>query len=122
MFTNFTDGAVPLLGLQLGGPVTERLELRGTLDTLLIASNIGADLLYPFAVSEDVRGYIGGGADFIYLVIPELAYGSSFGLHATAGLEYLTGAVGFYGEVQPYILLSSPIRALKARAGVNFYF
>lgn len=121
LLTNFSDGAVPLLSLQFGSQVAENLELRGTLDTLLIASNVGADLLYPFSVSEDVQGYAGGGVDFIYLFIPGVAGGSSFGLHATAGLEYLTGTVGLYGEVQPYALLSAPILALKARFGVNFY-
>lgn len=122
VLTNFTDGAAPLLSLQVGGPVAETLELRGTVDTLLFLSNLGADLLYTFDVSTEVEGYVGGGVDFAYIFIPGLAAGSTFALHGTAGLEYHTGAVGLYGEVQPYGLLSAPALALKARAGVNFYF
>ncbi len=122
VLTNFADGVVPLLGLHVGGPVTETLELRGSLDTLLFISNLGADLLYPFKVSPTLKGYAGGGADFVYIFIPGLAAGSTFALHATAGLEARTGTLGFYGEVQPYVLLSAPIRAVKARLGVNVHF
>ncbi|CAA9583911.1 MAG: hypothetical protein AVDCRST_MAG86-3491 [uncultured Truepera sp.] len=122
VLTNFTDGAAPLLNLQFGGPVADTLELRGTVDTLLFLSNLGADLLYAFDVSPEVEGYAGGGVDFAYIFIPGLAAGSAFALHGTAGLEYRTGAVGLYGEVQPYGLLSAPILALKARVGINFYF
>jgi len=122
VLTNFSDGAAPLLSLQVGGPVTETLELRGTLDTLLFLSNFGADLLYAFSLSPEIEGYAGGGADFAYIFIPGLAAASTFALHATAGLEYRPGRVGLYGEVQPYALTSAPIVALKARFGVNFHF
>ncbi len=120
--TNFTDGAAPLLGLQLGGSVAEALKLRGTLDTLIFFSNLGLELLYTFEVSPDLKGYAGGGGDFVYIFLPGLAEGSAFALHGTVGLELRTGTVGFYGEVQPYALLGAPIVALKARFGVNFYF
>jgi hypothetical protein len=122
VLTNFTDGAAPLFSVQVAGPVAETLELRGTLDTLLFLSILGADLLYPFAVSPTLKGYVGGGADFAYIFIPGLAAGGTLTLHATAGLEVRTGGLGFYGEVQPYTLLSAPLVALKARSGVNFYF
>lgn len=122
VLTNFSDGAAPLLSLQVAGPVAETLELRGTLDTLLFLSVIGADLLYPFAVSPTLKGYAGGGADFAYIFLPGLAAGGTVTLHATAGLEARSGDLGLYGEVQPYALLSAPIVALKARFGVNFYF
>lgn len=111
-----------LLGLQLGGPVAAGLELRGTLDTVLIASNIGADLLYPFAISADTRGYAGGGADFFHFVFSDPEYGNTFGLHGTAGLEFYNGNTGLYSEVQPYLLLDRTLFAIKVRAGVNVYF
>ena len=113
-----------LAGLQLGGPVAYGLELRGSLDTALIASDIGVDLLYPFAVSADTRGYAGGGAHFLHLVFatPD-SYGNTFGLHGTAGLEYRTGdTTGLYSEVRPYLLLGDTLIAVKVRAGVNLYF
>ena len=120
--TNFAGGAAPLLGLQLGGPVADDLELRGTLDTLIFLSNLGLELLYTFEVSPDVKGYAGGGGDFVYLFLPDLLSEGGFALHGTAGLELRTGTVGFYGEVQPYTLVVAPTLALKARTGVNFYF
>ena len=116
------EGTGYLLGLQLGGPVGSGLELRGTLDTVLIASNLGFDLLYPFALSPVTRGYAGGGADFLYLLFsaPD-SYGNTFGFHGTIGLEYRPRAVGLYGELQPYFLLGK-LFAVKARVGVNIYF
>lgn len=108
--------------MQAGGPVAETLELRGTLDTVLLLSILGADLLYPFAVSPTLEGYAGGGADFAYLFVSGLAAAGTLMLHATAGLEVRSGGLGIYGEVQPYTLLSAPILALKARFGVNVYF
>lgn len=123
VLTNFADGAAPLLGLQVGGPVTETLELRGTLDTLLFLSNLGADLLYAFDVSPEVEGYAGGGVDFAYIFIPGLAAGSTVALHGTAGLEFRTGSVGFFAEVQP-ILTLEPVRLgyTKVRSGINVHF
>lgn len=101
--------------------MAETLELRGTLDTLLFLSTLGADLLYPFAVSPTLEGCAGGGADFAYLFLPGLDAAGTSTLHATAGLEVRSGASGIYGE-KPYTLPSAPILALKVRSGVNFYF
>lgn len=121
-------------GLQLGGPVAGGFELRGTLETIVVASIFGVDLLHPFTLSTATRGYVGGGADFIYSVYtgrnPDggSLSGSSFGLHGTAGLESRASrALGFYGEVQPYFpldrtLLDSAWLTLKFRTGFNFYF
>jgi hypothetical protein len=70
VITASADGIFPLLGLQVGGPVAETLELCGTLDTLLFLSTLGADLLYPFAVLPTLEGCAGGGADFAFLFTP----------------------------------------------------
>ena len=64
VLASLDEGNGYLLGLQLGGPVGAGLELRGTLDTAFVTSNLGFDLLYPFALSAVTRGYAGGGADF----------------------------------------------------------
>jgi hypothetical protein len=69
VITASADGIFPLLGLQVGRPVAETLELRGTLDTLLFLSTLSADL-YPFAVSPTLEGCAGGGADFAFLFTP----------------------------------------------------
>ena len=103
VLASLDEGNGYLLGLQLGGPVGSGLELRGTLDTVLIASNLGFGLLYPFALSTVTRGYAGGGADFLHLLfsVPD-SYGNTFGFHSTVGLEYRPETVGVYGELQPY--------------------
>ena len=122
VLASLDEGTGYLLGLQLGGPVGAGFELRGTLDTALIASNLGFDLLYPFALSSTTQGYVGGGADFLHLLFsaPD-SYGNTFGFHGTVGLEYRPETVGVYGELQPYFLLSK-LFAVKARVGVNIYF
>ena len=126
VLASLDEGTGYLLGLQLGGPVGAGLELRGTLDTVFITSNLGFDLLYPFALSTATRGYAGGGADFLYQLLfasvsaPRSSSGT-FGFHGTVGLEYHPKTVGVYGELQPYFLLSK-LFAVKARAGVNIYF
>lgn len=61
VLTNISDGEAPLFSLQVAGPVAETLERRGTLDTLLFLSVLGADLLYPFAVAPTLKGYAEAG-------------------------------------------------------------
>ena len=118
-----TNGVIPLFGIQVGGPVAEQLEVRGTLDSVFFVTDLGLDLLYTFPVSgTTLEGYIGGGPD----VIPLFINSSELWLavHATAGLEYLTGSVGIYGELQPLLPFFGVGATvfIKTRAGVNFYF
>lgn len=117
------NGVIPLLGVQVGGPVAEHLEVRGTLESVFFITDIGLDLLYTFPVfGVLLEGYIGGGPDLIPLFINSSELWTA--VHATAGLEYLTGSVGIYGKLQPLLPLfgvGAPV-FVKARAGVNFYF
>ena len=114
----------PLPSVQVGGPVAQNVELRGTLDSLGIISVFGVDALYKFPVSgASLGGYVGGGPDAVLAFIG----GDNFilGLHATVGLEYFTSSLGIYGELQPLIPVSGFNRAPvlgKLRVGVNFYF
>lgn len=70
--TTAEAGIFPLLGLQGGGEVAERLELRVNLDSLLIINFLAADLSYT-DVSEGeapLRYYLGGGPDLVAAIVP----------------------------------------------------
>jgi len=115
---------IPLPSVQVGGPVAERVELRITLDSVLVINDLGLDVLYTFPIPDaPLKGYVGGGPDVVWVLI---AGGRPFlAAHATAGLEYLTDNLGIYGELQPLLPVlgteGTPV-FLKLRAGVNFYF
>ncbi len=115
---------VPLLSIQAGGAVSDAIELRANLDTLIAANLLGGDVLYTLFPDPSVKVYLGAGPDFIFF--PGL--GGGFDFHATAGVEYRTGEgfgpVGIYGEVKPFLrttfAVGFPIFVL--RGGVNFHF
>ncbi len=117
---DFFGAQLPLFGLQLGGPVANNLELRGTVDTIVLLSLAQVDLLYSEGFSDGLRGYIGGGPDVTFV---DLFRYPSAAVHGTAGLEYRTGSVGFFAEVQPIVFLLDLQNPLfKLGAGVNFHF
>lgn len=119
-------GIVLLPSVQFGGAIGYGLEVRGTLETVVLASTVGVDLLYAFPVAADVRGYVGGGADLLYQVPFEISSAdlpnAAFGAHGTVGVRHRNGNAGFYGEVQPYAAFDGRLAALKARVGINIYF
>lgn len=117
---DFFGTQLPLFGFQLGAPVADNLELRGTLDTVVLLSFAQVDLLYSVGFSDDLRGYVGGGPDV--LSVGPFQYPSA-AVHGTAGLEYETGRVGLFAEAQPILPLPDLQYPLfKLGAGVNFYF
>lgn len=117
---DFFGVQLPLLGLEYGGPVANNLELRGTVDTIVLFSFAQADLLYSVGFSDDLRGYVGGGPGVGFI---GLFYLPAAEVHTTAGLEYRTGSVGFFAEVQPIVFLLDLQNPLfKLGAGVNFHF
>ena len=120
-------GIVSNIGLfpsfQVGGPISEALELRGTLESIVSTSNLGLDLLYPIGLKgTDARLYLGGGANsrfFFYLPV-------SFELHLVLGGEYFfnSGAdlspLGLFGEARIYSSgLFYGFPTLEGRVGVN---
>lgn len=115
---------IPLLSVQAGGPVVENVEVRGTLDSVLFVNDLGLDVLYTFAISDGpLEGYVGGGPDLVWIFVGN--GGPFLTAHATAGLEYLTGNLGVYGEAQallPVSVLNAALVPGKLRFGVNFYF
>lgn len=123
---------IPLPGLQFGGPVLDDVELRVSLHTLLLATLFQADVLYTQNVSETLRVYGGAGGDAGAFAFYD--DGSLFGVHATAGLEYQPGPVGFFAELQPLYILHAPPYLLsgdpnsglgffgKLNLGINFHF
>ncbi len=125
--------SVPLLSVQVGGqtaPEFGRVEVRAAFDTILIFSNLGVDALAS-AHFEDasLRVYFGGGPDVLIFVTSDSVPDQerlpvSFGIHGTAGLEFFTGNVRPFAELQPAatLLYDGPVFGLRARAGLNFYF
>lgn len=116
----------PLLSLQIGGPISDTLQVRANLDTLLAASIVSADVLHEFYSNATMNAYVGGGLDLIgiidfglmpFAVIPEL--------HATLGAEYfLSDDVGLYAEVKPLLssLVTQGVFVAPVRAGANIHF
>lgn len=115
---------LPLVSVQIGGPLSESAELRVTMDTQLSIGVISADVLYTLHPRPDLKVYLGAGPNFA-LVFPTTGIGVD--LHGTAGVEYrLRGGqgIGFYGEVKPFIANSvvSNFLIYQLRGGVNVHF
>lgn len=107
---------LPLLSLQYGTFLSESLELRGRIDTILFVTDIGVDLLYTQGLTDDLRGYVGGGVNLLTILGP----GAASAVHLAVGLEYRTASIGVFGDVQAGY--SSFGFSPTLRAGVNFYF
>ncbi len=113
----------PQLSLQVGGPISETLELRGTLESLLVSSNLGLDILYPLALSApDARLYAGGGLN----TRPYFYYPNGFDLRVVLGGEYFPATepeaetIGAFTEVRVYLRgLLAGLPTLEGRAGIN---
>lgn len=127
------SSVAPLAGLQLGGPLTDNVELRVSGLVLVLANFVQIDILYTQDLSDTLRGYGGGGGDVGLIAFYD--DGTILGVHATAGLEYGVGSgVGLFSEVQPLYVLHAPEYLLsgdpdsglgffgKLNLGVNFHF
>jgi hypothetical protein len=118
-YTDFqTVVPFPLLSVQVGGEVAPDIVLRGTLDTLIIAHLLSADVTYRFPLEEATSLYAGGGLDL--LLITFMGMGAAVGLHGVLGLEYRPDRLGFFGEVQPLFAFGGTF-GVRLRGGVNFY-
>ena len=124
----FAPGAIVVLlpSVQVGGAIGSGFEVRGTLETVLIASNVGIDLLYTLPLTDNTRGYVGGGADLLHQASFETDFSDTpsvtLGAHGTVGVRHRIRNAGFYGEVQPYATFDRRLVAVKARLGMNIYF
>jgi hypothetical protein len=64
LFSDFSTGAAPLLSLQYGAEVMEKLELRGSLNRLAVVNLLSADVLYKDQIPDEKSFYyLGGGLD-----------------------------------------------------------
>ncbi len=108
--------------LQIGGPISIG-ELRGTLESILLSSNLGLDVLYPIALDiPNTKLYAGGDVSTrLYFIYPY-----NFDLRAVVGGEYFfareggSAPPGIFGEVRTYLkglLTSYP--TVEGRVGIN---
>lgn len=124
----FGVGAFPLPGFQVGGQVADHVEIRGTLDTLIVANLVAVDVFYTAPIADaNARWYGGGGAGVLGVFIADIGGAVAFLVHAPVGVEYFTSdqkQMGLFGEVQPGIVLASGAGSflVNVRAGVNFHF
>lgn len=88
-----------LIGLRLGVPLTEHLEVRAALDTAIFKNVIQADVLYQ-VTAEGVRWYAGAGPEYVNQTYLSTFSGEeSYGVHATIGVERV-GPIGLFTELQ----------------------
>lgn len=120
-----SSGSVfPFAEVQVGGPVAENVELRLSGLPLVVVNLVQLDLLYTQGFAEALRGYAGGGADVLLSNDP-LPSGLTFGVHATAGVEYRMGSlIGLFAEVQPIFTFEPEAERFlgKLALGVNVHF
>ena len=107
---------LPLLSLQYGTFLSESLELRSRIDTILFVFDVGADLLYTQNFTDALRGYAGGGVNYLGILGP----GAVPAVHLAAGLEYRPSNLGPFADIQAGY--SSFGFSPTLRAGLNFYF
>ncbi len=112
-------GGAPFLGVQLGIQALDPIELRAAYDTSIGVSYAQADLLYSQPLGDAFRGYTGAGLD---------SYSDGwngkedFGVHGTAGVEYRTGVLGLFAEVQPIYGFGIAAFRIRSSLGINFHF
>ena len=102
----FDVGVVALPGFQVGGEIAEHVELRGTLDTVIVANIIGLDVLYTDGIPDtNARWYAGGGMSTLIVAFAQ-AGGIGFGLRTPIGAEFFITPeqnIGIFAEAQPNI-------------------
>jgi hypothetical protein len=120
----FNAGVIALPGFQVGGEIAEHVELRGVLETVIVANLIGLDVLYTDVIPDtNARWYAGGGVSTLIVAV-EQAGGIGFGLRTPIGAEFFITPeqnMGIFAEAQPNIFFGGGF-LLNLRAGVNFHF
>jgi hypothetical protein len=106
----------PYPSLQVGGPLTATLEIRGTVESLLVVSDVGLEVLYPFASSPALRLYAGGGVNVPFFFF----YPNGFGARGVFGGEYTLETAGLFAEVRLAWRLGGRRPFPQGRLGINF--
>lgn len=111
---------VPLVSVQAGLEVADRVRLRGNLDSLLIANVLTVDALYTFLEASPAEGspavYAGGGAEMVFIFEGPPEERVFFGVHGTIGAEFRQDAFGCFMEVQPSVAFVILFATLSADA------
>ncbi len=121
----FAGATTPVLSFQVGAAISDVVELRVTLDTLVSVNVFSADLLFILEPDSAFEVYLGFGPDLLVLLVEPTA-GISLESHGIAGVEFSPSGtnVGLYVEAKPFLVstLRSGALASEFRAGINYYF
>lgn len=118
---------LPLVGVQLGTPLVDNVELRGSFSTILAANFAEVDIFYTQPLTDMLRGYSGVGVSYGGALLDTYLF---YSVHATVGVEqHLGSGIGLFGEVQPVFVLAGPFQSYgvepfmwKLNAGINFHY
>lgn len=120
-------GTLPLIAIQVGTSVADHIELRASIDTLVVfAGFLEADVLYTDIIPDkNAQWYGGGGISSLY--VASSVGGIGFGLHLSGGTEFFLmpeKQTGIFIEVQPTLLFAGneSLFSFNIRSGVNFHF
>lgn len=88
------------------------------METVVATASLGADLLYRVPLGDGFSAYGGVGPGILFLPLSQ-----AYALCGALGIEYGTGRVGFFSEVQPLLTRSDfGLDYGRLRTGVNFSF
>lgn len=114
----------PVPGFHISGPIFDGLELRGTIESIVVASSLGVDLLYPVLLkSTRAELYLGGGASVRLLGFSPVGADLRGILGGIYPLDRKPIPIDLFAELRLYVqgeLAGFP--TLEGRAGINFPF
>ena len=121
--STLADEGTPTLGVQFGGNLLGRLELRGVLESDFSNLLVSAEGFYRLSPADALgQPYVGGGVTATGVPSESEPTETTVALlpTLTGGYSYRFGALGVFGELR--LLVFTPLPTPELRAGVNVYF
>ena len=121
--STLADEGTPTLGVQFGGNLLGRLELRAVLESDFSNLLVSAEGFYrPSPADALGQPYVGGGVTATGVPSESEPTETTVALlpTLTGGYSYRFGVLGVFGELR--LLVFTPLPTPELRAGVNIYF